>query len=256
MGVGNVSGQERAMGKSSGVYDAVFTDKTDNSTMDQSDFLKLIVAQMQNQDFMNPMDNNQMVEQMVQFSNMQQMQEMAGYARSNYAMSLVGKTVTASRFKVNGELDTTTGPVQRISLVDDEYVVYVGGKKYSMNQIMDVSNGVSSGVSLVTPTNYSVKTEDVDSSSATVKWEVPTEDEASATGLRYTVYYGKEGPFDTVEAVEAGTMAGPKEQKAVTSQSIDGLEAETGYYINVVVTDQNGEKSVYKPVTIKTKRQD
>jgi flagellar hook assembly protein FlgD len=40
---------------------------------------------------------------------MQAMQEMLSYSRTSYAMSLVGKTVTASRYTVSGELDTTTG---------------------------------------------------------------------------------------------------------------------------------------------------
>lgn len=131
---------DRVMGKDN-KYEAVFTDKTDNSQMDQSDFLKLMVAQMQNQDFTNPMDNSQMVNQMVQFSNMQMMQEMASYSKTNYAMSLVGKTVTATRFTVAGALDTTTGVVDKVSFVDNEYVFYIGDKKYTMNQIMEVTSG-------------------------------------------------------------------------------------------------------------------
>lgn len=124
-------------------YNAVFTDKKDNATMDKSDFLKLMVAQMQNQDFNNPMDNTAMVQQMVQFSNMEMMQEMAAYSKTNYALSLVGKTATASRFTVGGELDTTTGVIEKVSLVDDEYVLYIGGKKYTTAQIMSVQNGAT-----------------------------------------------------------------------------------------------------------------
>lgn len=256
MAVESVNNQTRTAGKSGTSFDAVFTDKTDNSTLTQSDFLKLIVAQMQNQDFMNPMDDTQMVSQMVQFSNMQQMQEMANYSRSTYAMSLVGKTVTASRFKVNGDLDSTTGPVQRVSLVDNEYVLYVGGKKYTMAQVMGVSGGASAGVSMVSPANYPLKTEDVKAASAVVKWEVPTEDETVAGNLKYTVYYSTEGPFDSVEAVEAGTLAGPAGQKGASSQLIEGLQPGTGYFVNVVVTDPNGVKSIYKTVSIRTKKQD
>ena len=36
-------------GRSGSVYDAVFTDKKDNSTMTQEDFLKIMVAQLTNQ---------------------------------------------------------------------------------------------------------------------------------------------------------------------------------------------------------------
>jgi len=92
---------ERAMGQPR-VINAVFTDKTDNSTLEASDFIKLMVAQMQNQDFYNPTDTGDMLNQIATISNMQMMQEMASYSKMNYAMSLVGKVVTASRFNVSG----------------------------------------------------------------------------------------------------------------------------------------------------------
>jgi len=123
-------------------YDAVFTDKKDNSLISPSAFLTLMVAQMKNQDFLNPMDDTQFVTQMAQFSTMQQMMELAEYSKTNYAMSLVGKTVTASRFTVSGGLDTTTGIVNRVSLVDNEYVLYIAAspedKRYLLSQVMEV----------------------------------------------------------------------------------------------------------------------
>lgn len=124
---------DRVMGSSStgNNYNAVFTDESDNSILDPDQFLNLLVLQMQNQDFMNPMDDTTYITQMTQFSNMQQMQKMAEYSQTSYAMSLVGKTVTASRIQVNGSLDTTTGVVDKVSLLDGEYVLYVGGKTYT-----------------------------------------------------------------------------------------------------------------------------
>lgn len=250
-------------------YNAVFTDKTDNAAMGPSDFMKLMVAQMQNQDFTNPMDNSQMITQMAQFSNMQQMQEMAAYSKSNYAMSMVGKNVTASRFTTAGELDTTTGPVQKVSMVDNEYILYVGGKKYTLAQVMAVQSG-STGTdspSLVDPAGYPLETKDVKSDTATLNWKVPTEDSMTAAGLKYTVYYAKyvdgqddpENPgetirqkFDTVEQVESGTLAGDKEKTGVTTVDLMNLEPGTQYYANVVVTDETGTKLVYKPIKFKT----
>lgn len=245
---------DRVLGGSN-QYNAVFTDKKDNATMDQMDFIKLMVAQMQNQDFTNPMDNTQMVTQMAQFSNMQMMQEMASYAKTNYAMSLVGKTVTASRFNVSGTLDTTTGTVQKVSLVDDEYVLYVGGKKYTLAQVMSIQSGggAAEEQSPIDPQNYSLSASEIKADSATVTWQVPTEDELTAAGLRYTVYYSQEEGFDTVEAVEQGTLVGAKEQKGVTSVSLTDLQPHTRYYVNVVVTDENGLKSVYRPIVVDTR---
>ena len=122
---------------SSQIWDAVFTDKKENS-VSVDDFLSLMVAQMTNQDFMNPMDDTQFVTQLAQFSSMQMMQEMANYTKTSYVMSLVGKPVTAARISVGGELLKETGPVQKISLHNNEYAVWVNGKKFSLEQIMEL----------------------------------------------------------------------------------------------------------------------
>jgi flagellar basal-body rod modification protein FlgD len=47
-----------------------------NQTLGQADFLKLMTAQMQNQDPFNPTDNTQMVAQMAQFSSLSGITEM------------------------------------------------------------------------------------------------------------------------------------------------------------------------------------
>lgn len=118
-------------------WNAVFTDNSDNG-VSVDDFLNLMVAQLQNQDFMNPVDDTQYVTQLAQFATMQQMQEMATYMKTNYVMSLVGKEVTAARFSVSGELQKETGRVEKISLANNEYAVYVNGKKFSLQQIMEL----------------------------------------------------------------------------------------------------------------------
>lgn len=83
------------------VYDA--KSKQAQGTMDQSDFLKLMTAQLKNQDPFAPVDNTQMVAQMAQFSSLAGISEMnttlkamaeklnAGSASD--AVSYVGKTV-------------------------------------------------------------------------------------------------------------------------------------------------------------------
>ena len=118
------------------VWDAVFTDDSDNG-VSVDDFLNLMVAQLQNQDFMNPVDDTQYVTQLAQFATMQQMQELATYMKTNYVMSLVGKEVTAARFSVSGELQQETGRVEKISLVNNEYAVYVKDETETSNISMD-----------------------------------------------------------------------------------------------------------------------
>lgn len=123
--------------------DAVFADP-DEQQVSIDDFLQLMVAQLKNQDFMNPVDDTQYVTQLAQFTTMQQMEEMAYNSKSTFITSLVGKTVVASKMTVSGDLDTEEGIVGKISLVDSEYLVYVNDKPYKMDEIMQVkTNPVS-----------------------------------------------------------------------------------------------------------------
>ena len=82
---------------------AAATTTKSSSTLGQSDFLKLMTAQMQNQDPFNPVDNTQMVAQMAQISTTSGISEMnstmkaiadkLGVTSTSEAMGYVGKTV-------------------------------------------------------------------------------------------------------------------------------------------------------------------
>ncbi len=87
-------------------------------TLGQADFLKLMTAQMQNQDPFNPVDNTQMVAQMAQFSSLSGISQMnttlqtiadklTGTSSSD-AMSYVGKTVLTAGDTAYGR---TTGGI-------------------------------------------------------------------------------------------------------------------------------------------------
>lgn len=121
------------------VIDAVFGDASDKA-VSMEDFLTLMVAQLKNQDFMNPVDDTQYVTQLAQISTMQQMEEMAYNAKSSYVASLVGKNVSAAKFTVSGELKKADGVVEKISLLDGKFVIYVDGEAFSMDEIMEIKD--------------------------------------------------------------------------------------------------------------------
>jgi len=87
-------------------------------TLNQSDFLKLMTAQMQNQDPFNPVDNTQMVAQMAQFSSLAGITEMSTTMKSiaeklnatstSDALAYVGKTVLTEGTTAYGR---TTGGI-------------------------------------------------------------------------------------------------------------------------------------------------
>lgn len=115
------------------------------TTLDSTDFLKLIAAQLQNQDMTNPMSNSEMMQQLSQMSSIQTMTElqtaitnMNDIAVTNYSASLVGKEVTVAAEDSKGNLKTIEGLVTGTGLYGGETVVFVDGKAYSLSQIMAV----------------------------------------------------------------------------------------------------------------------
>lgn len=254
----NYSTANRVTGTNYGT--TVFTDKKNNSNLDSSDFLNLMVAELKNQDFMSPMDNTEYVSQMAQFSSMQAMQELSEYSKTNYAMSLVGKQVTASRNTVSGDLDTTTGIVRKVSLVNNEYVIYVGGngKSYSLDQIMNVQQPLEKGECEVDTTKLSPLYSNVTGTTANVNWAYSTEDMSVQKGLTYDVYYSKDGPLTTIDKVKAatkvsGSLTGITDESEL-KKTLTNLDPDTTYYYNVLVTDSNGNQNIYKSQTFKTKK--
>lgn len=222
----------------------VFTDKTDNLEMDYQSFLNLMILELQNQDFLSENDNSDLLDQMATISNMQLMEQMNYQSETTYAANLVGKVVTASRFTVSGDLDSTTGVVDKVSIYDGEYIIYIGGKTYTLDQIMEIGASSSEAGTLQTE-DYEIYISDLSSDSVTLKWLEATEDVIQSAGLKYSVYYSEDSDFDTVEDVEAGTLVGEAEQSGFYTTYITDLEPDTKYYANVVVTDANGNKTIY-----------
>ncbi len=134
---------DRVLGSSTNNYNAVFTTQKDNSSLSKTDFLKLLIAQMQNQDFNDPMDNTTMVTQMAQYANMQSMQDMTKYMQASYALNLVGKTATISHNTVSGSTDSITGVIERVVAGSSDYTCYINGKGYSISELTSVQNTAS-----------------------------------------------------------------------------------------------------------------
>ena len=211
------------------------------------DFLNLMVAQLRNQDFMNPVDDTQYVTQLAQFATMQQMQELAEYTKMSYAMSLVGKNVTVARFNVSGGVDRQLGPIQKVSLVDGEYQIYVNDKAYTLDQIMELNNGTEvkddGSLNVINKTLQA----SVEGNEVTLKWPAASLDEAVASKLSYSLYYSSSKEMDTLDDVlKNGTPVAIKGNS--TEETIRGLKPGT-YFANIVVTDAAGKKSVYQKAT-------
>ena len=65
-----------------------------NATLDKNGFLKMFVAQMQNQDPSNSQDPNQSTQEMAMFSMVEQMTNLVLQVQSTNAVGLIGRTVS------------------------------------------------------------------------------------------------------------------------------------------------------------------
>jgi flagellar basal-body rod modification protein FlgD len=103
------------------------TQAASNASIQMDDFLKVLTTQLSYQDPMKPMDNQQFMAQMAQFSSLQQAQqtndnlvsllEMQSAAQS---VGLIGHTVEAK-----GPSGTSVGKVSTVRFVDGTPVVTI-----------------------------------------------------------------------------------------------------------------------------------
>ncbi len=93
-----------------------------NSTLGKEAFLQLLVAQMQYQDPLEPMDNTEYVSQLATFSQLETLQNMESTLADGQATDLVGKTVMVKVTDANGDTSLKAGVV--------DYVIFESGTPY------------------------------------------------------------------------------------------------------------------------------
>src|ERR1700684_3509160 len=67
-----------------------------SQSLNQADFLNLLVTQMTSQDPLNPESDTDFAAQLAQFSSLQQTQDMEGDLTNIQATGLIGQTVSAT----------------------------------------------------------------------------------------------------------------------------------------------------------------
>lgn len=131
---------------------------TSSNTMTTDDYWKLMAAQLQYQDMSNPMDNSEMMNQMVQMSSMSAMSKLSDaianfstvtnnlstVTLTTYSTGLLGKEVTVAITEKDSEgneviKEKIKGTVTGVDLTGATSV-YVNGKKYELSQVMAVGD--------------------------------------------------------------------------------------------------------------------
>ena len=121
-------------------------------TLNQQDFLNLLVTELQNQDPMNPMSDTDFIAQMAQFSTLQQAQQTYQSISETQAANLIGAAVTVSG---TGGV-TTTGTVTSVLMNSGTPEIVVNGQPYTLDEVLSVtpaSTSASATGSSTTPTS-------------------------------------------------------------------------------------------------------
>ncbi len=84
---------------------------TPNSILGQNDFLKLMIAQLQAQNPLEPGNSNEYVSELAQFTQVEQTTNLASSSELSSAVQLIGRSVTYTA-PTTGE--STTGTVQSV----------------------------------------------------------------------------------------------------------------------------------------------
>lgn len=121
------------------------TDSDDAFGLDFTDFLQLMVQQLQNQTIDSAADTSDMLNQMVQMSVVQMMSQvqtsldnLTSASTMTYAASLVGKTVTVGVYNEEGKIEELVGTVDGTGTYQNTPVIFVGGEMYPLSSIMAV----------------------------------------------------------------------------------------------------------------------
>lgn len=141
-------------------YADYFVKDTNKNLVSIDTFFQLLLAEMTNQDPLEPTSNTEFVSQLANFTALQTNSDSLHYNTVSYASSLAGKTVTvameAATTDENGKTvqKTDTGVVTNVDISDDDEIqLTVNGKKYALKDIIYVSESGSSSASEASKTD-------------------------------------------------------------------------------------------------------
>lgn len=106
--------------------------------MDKDAFLQLLVAQMKYQDPLEPTSNTEFISQYAQFSQVEQMQNMAATTELARATSLVGQEVYIKTTDSAGAERYVTGKVDYVQFEGNKAYLVIDEKLYSLDDLATV----------------------------------------------------------------------------------------------------------------------
>lgn len=132
------------------------TSKKDRTSLGKDDFLKLLVKQLQYQDPLNPMQDQEFIAQMAQFTSLEQMKNLNSAMQTTQAAALIGKNVQWA----DGAGKLQSGIVSSVTMVDGEPNLQIGDETVPLAKISNISESFSSSdyLTQMTAVNQAIAT--------------------------------------------------------------------------------------------------
>ncbi|QOR35347.1 hypothetical protein IMX26_00455 [Clostridium sp. 'deep sea'] len=123
--------------------------KKDKNTIDKDFFLKMLVAQLKHQDPLSPVDNNEYMNQSVQFSTLEAIQALNDNLTLNLnqtkAYSFLGNTVGTNALNTDtNEVEYIEGKVDSISYSNGQVYIHIGKHIAKPENVLAVTTTTSS----------------------------------------------------------------------------------------------------------------
>ena len=107
--------------------------------LDKDAFMQLLVTQLRYQDPLNPMDNQEFMAQMAQFSSLEQMMNIGSSMEKSNAHGLIGKVVEASYLDpASNQIEMVIGKVDGVVMKNNKNFLMVDGKEVELKDVQSV----------------------------------------------------------------------------------------------------------------------
>ncbi len=109
-----------------------------SNALDKNAFLSILVAQLTNQNPLEPSSDTEFIAQLAQFSVLEQLQNLNSTMTANNAVDMVGKYVYIEDATAGNETGVIFGKVDGVIKQDGIDYLLVGDKKYSTSDVVGV----------------------------------------------------------------------------------------------------------------------
>lgn len=127
-------------------YEASKVKTSGQSNLGKDEFLKILIAQLKNQDPTQPLQDKEFIAQMAQFTSVEQLTNMATEMKMlrqsiGFASGLIGKNVSWASIDASGNSAVKSGIVDSITFKNDKQFATVGKEEVSLDKLVRIENG-------------------------------------------------------------------------------------------------------------------